>query len=124
MALILKYSFVFILVFSFLTPFIFIGATTVNPQIQNPLGTNGPQNLPDFIVKVIEIIMYVGVPLLVIAVIYAGFLYVKAQGNSEALKKAHQTLLYTVIGGFLLLGAFVISKAIGDTVKEIQQSAS
>jgi len=68
----------------------------------------------------IEIVLVVGVPILALAIIYAGFTYVKAQGNPGELEVAHRTLLYTVIGGVLLLGAFVIANAIQGTVKDIQ----
>ena len=57
--------------------------------------------------------------MLVLAVIYAGFLFVKAQGNSGELEIAKNALLYTVIGGALLLGAFVIATAIKQTVNDI-----
>ncbi len=125
MSLVLKYSFVFILLFSVAMPLVLVNANVaIDAKIENPLGTNGPKTLPDFIAKAITIVMYVGVPLLIIAVIYAGFLYVKAQGNAGELEVAHRTLLYTIIGGFLLLGAFVIAKAIGDTVNDIRQNAS
>jgi hypothetical protein len=63
--------------------------------------------------------LIIGVPILVLAIIYAGFLYVKAQGNPGELEVAHRTLLYTVIGGALLLGSFVIAEAIRATVADI-----
>ena len=122
---ILKYSFVLVFAASLLAPFIFVGAAdapgvTIDAKIENPLGKNGPQNLQDFIKKMIEIVLVVGVPILALAIIYAGFLFVEAQGNSEELTKAKHALLYTVIGGVLLLGAFVIANAIQGTVKDIQ----
>lgn len=126
MSLILKYSFVFIIAFSLMSPLVFVGAdNTAFPgaKIENPLGSGGPQNLPDFIKSIIKIVLVIGVPILVLAVIYAGFLYVKAQGNPGELEIAHRTLLYTIIGGFLLLGAFVISEAIKATVDDIKSTS-
>jgi hypothetical protein len=95
------------------------GGTTVTTTINNPLGTNGPQNIPDFIQAIIKIVLIVGVPVVVLAIIYTGFLFVKAQGNPEEITKAKKSLLYTLIGAALLLGAFVIANAIGATVKDI-----
>ena len=94
------------------------GGVTIDAHINNPLGSK-LNDLPSFIKAIIEIVLVVGVPILALAIIYAGFLYVKAQGNPGELEIAHRTLLYTVIGGALLLGAFVIANAIGSTVKEI-----
>ncbi len=123
LALISSISFVFIIGFSLLMPVMFANATVQvgggNNKIANPLGTTGPQNLPDFIKAIIQIVLVVGIPILVLAIIYSGFLFVKAQGNPESLTKAKNSLLYTVIGGALLLGAFVIATAIGQTVKDI-----
>lgn len=117
-----KYSFVFIIAFSVLMP-VFVGANVaIDAKIANPLGTDGPQNIPDFIKKVIDIVLVIGIPILVLAIIYAGFLYVKAQGNSKELETAHKTLLFTIIGGALLLGAYVIANAIGKTVEDIKST--
>ena len=63
--------------------------------------------------------MVVGIPIVALAIIYTGFLFVQARGNSEELTKAKKVLMYTLIGGALLLGAFVIAKAIGATVDDI-----
>jgi len=128
MAILSKYGFVFVFIFILTMPTVFLhrdlvveGSSGVNidAQIKNPLGDKGPQDIPSFIEEVINIVLIVGIPILVLAIIYAGFLYVKAQGNPTELEVAHKTLLYTVIGGALLLGAFVIANAIGQTVKEI-----
>lgn len=70
----------------------------------------------------LEIVMIVGVPIVALAIIYTGFLFVSAQGNSEALTKAKKSLLYTLIGAALLLGAFVLAEAIGKTVDEIKST--
>ncbi|MCX6754200.1 MAG: hypothetical protein NTV03_04060 [Candidatus Nomurabacteria bacterium] len=123
LALISSLSFVFIVGFSSLMPMVFVNAAVQvgggDNKIANPLGTTGPQNLPDFIKAIIKIVLVVGIPILVLAIIYSGFLYVSAQGNPSKLEIAHRNLLYTVIGGALLLGAFVIATAIGQTVKDI-----
>lgn len=142
-----KYSFVFVILFTVMMPFVFIGAagdcggkdqpacgseagTVVKPgtkpveiksTITNPL-QGGVDTIPQFIEAVINIVLIVGIPILTLAIIYAGFMYVKAQGNPGELEVAHRTLLYTVIGGALLLGAFVIANAIKGTVDDIKST--
>lgn len=122
---ILKYSFVFVIAFSIAMPFVCVQAETtgivVTNTIKNPLGEN-LKDIPSFIKKMIEIVLTIGIPILVLALIYTGFLFVKAQGNSKALDEAKQTLANVLIGGALLLGAFVIAEAIGKTVDEIKTS--
>lgn len=146
----LKYSFVILFVFMLIIPVLFVRAetcadgtiktvcpdvgvsnkpdvgssnTNVTTKIVNPLGENGPQDIPDFIKLVIKIVLEVGIPIVALAIIYTGFLFVAAQGSPEKLTKAKKALLYTLIGATLLLGAFVIANAIGKTVDEIKKSA-
>jgi hypothetical protein len=141
-----KYSFIFVIFFSVMMPFVVInavkcsatittncepeagsydrpeaGSSDINQTIKNPL-QGGVDTLPQFIEAVINVVLVIGIPILTLAIIYAGFIYVKAQGNPGELEVAHRTLLYTVIGGALLLGAFVIANAIGKTVDDIKSS--
>jgi len=58
----------------------------------------------------------IGIPIVALAIVYCGFLFVFARGNSEKLTKARDALLYTVIGAAILLGAWAIAKMISATV--------
>lgn len=117
---VLKYSYVGLFIFVLMMPIMFLNAdTSITTTIQNPLGDN-IKDIPSFIKEVINIVLVVGVPIIVLAIIYTGFLFVKAQGNSEQITKAKESLLYTLIGAALLLGAFVIAEAIGATVEDIK----
>lgn len=139
---ILKYSFVFIFGLMVLSPFLLVsadgpitgnpvpsvgdgpitgGGTNINIGIKNPLSSE-IDSIPAFIEAIINIVLVVGVPIVVLAVIYVGFLFVKAQGKPEEITKAKKALLYTLIGAALLLGAFVIANAIGKTVDEIKST--
>lgn len=120
----LKGGLIFVFAFSVFLPGVIVYSDqTVQTKIENPLGENGPQDIPDFIDRAIDIVLVVGVPIVVLAIIYSGFLFVSAQGNSEKLKKAKQAILYSIIGAVLLLGAFVIANAISDTVKDIEKGS-
>ncbi|MBK5215553.1 MAG: hypothetical protein JJE53_01955 [Candidatus Pacebacteria bacterium] len=96
-------------------------APNINTKIDNPLGS-GIDSIPKLIEAIINIVLMIGIPIIVLAIIYTGFLFVKAQGNPEQITKAKSALLYTLIGAALLLGAFVIANAIGKTVEEIKSS--
>ncbi|KKT95852.1 MAG: hypothetical protein UW97_C0021G0004 [Parcubacteria group bacterium GW2011_GWA2_45_15] len=56
----------------------------------------------------------------VLAFVYAGFLYVTAQGNESKLKTAHKALLYTSVGTAVLLGSWVIAKVIENTINQLR----
>ncbi|MCE9517885.1 pilin [Candidatus Nomurabacteria bacterium] len=131
------YAFVFVVAFSLFAPMQFANAAngdanipsggdkntgvTINTGIKNPLGKS-ISDIPTFIQTILGFVLLVGVPIIVLAIIYAGFLFVTAQGNSEKLTMAKTTLLYTLIGAALLLGSFVIAKAIKGTVDQISNS--
>jgi hypothetical protein len=87
--------------------------------LQNPLGAGGIQTFTDFIAKILNIIIMIGIPIVVLALIWAGFLYVKAQGDPGAITKAHKALLWTIVGAALLIGSGAIANAIKDTVVQI-----
>ena len=57
-----------------------------------------------------------GIPVIALAVVYCGFLFVAARGNSEKLTKAKSALTWTLVGAAILLGALAIAKMIAATV--------
>ena len=89
--------------------------------LRNPLGEGGIESFTDFIARILNIVMMIGLPIIVLIFIWTGFLYVKAQGDPTAIGKAHKALLWTVVGAALIIGSGVIANAIKDTVTQIGQ---
>ncbi|MFZ3011717.1 MAG: TrbC/VirB2 family protein [Minisyncoccia bacterium] len=85
-------------------------------KIINPLENSGINSIPALIEKVLEGVLKIGIPIVALAIIYSGFLFVFARGNSEKLGKAKDSLLYTIIGAAILLGSWAIAKMISSTV--------
>jgi len=82
----------------------------------NPFG-NQIESLPAFIRIIADkVILPVGAVIVVIMIIYSGFLFVTAQGNESKLGDAKKSFMYSVIGALILLGAWVIANAITGTV--------
>jgi len=123
-----KYSFMLVLALVMITPILFVNAdadtvgTNITTSINNPIRSD-IDTIPKFINAIVEAVLVIGIPIVVLAIIYTGFLFVKAQGNSEELTKAKKALLYTLIGAALLLGAFVIANAIQATVDDITKTS-
>jgi Type IV secretion system pilin len=92
-------------------------ATDPPVTIKNPLGTTS--SIPALIKTILEGVVKIGMPILVLAVIYCGFLFVKAQGKPDEIKKAKDSLLYTLIGAAIILGSWAIAQLIVDTVKHL-----
>lgn len=85
--------------------------------IENPIKAD---SFPEFIRNILEIVVQIGAPIIVLGVIFSGFLFVRAQGNSDKLKIAKEAFLYTLIGAAIVLGAFVITEAIQGTVDQLR----
>jgi hypothetical protein len=86
-------------------------------KIDNPIGNI--TTIQGFLVILLQGAIKIGMPIVTLAVIYSGFLFVKAQGNPEEITKAKEALLYTMIGAAVLLGAWAIANAILDTVTSL-----
>ena len=83
----------------------------------NPVGTQlGIASIPCFLLALVNLIFYVVGPIIVICIVYAGFMFVSAQGNEVKIAKARTLLTWTLIGAGVLLSAMAISLAIQDTL--------
>lgn len=89
-------------------------------KLDNPLGTIN--SIPKLIEEVAKVVAQIGISVVVIFLIYAGFLYVSARGSEEKINKAHTTFTWTIIGAAVLLGAWVIAAAITATVASLGKS--
>ncbi|MCM2339259.1 MAG: pilin [Burkholderiales bacterium] len=85
-------------------------------KLVNPIES---KTLTQLIEKVLVGIVKLGMPIIVLAIIYSGFLFVAAQGNSEKLDEAKRSLIYTLIGAAILLGSWGLAQLITDTVKAL-----
>jgi len=114
---ILSYCISGIIVLFFIIPFI---TQAQDITIPNPLNSS-ISSIPALIRTIIDsILLPIGGVIAVLMIMYAGFLYVTARGNSSKIEKAHNALLWAVIGAAILLGAWVISQAISSTIDQLR----
>lgn len=97
------------------------GAVTPTPPVKIDFKLANPFTGGSSLVSVINailqnIVMPLAAVVVVLAIIYSGFKYVMAQGNSKEIQDANQGLLYVLIGTAVLLGATGISAAIQGTI--------
>jgi hypothetical protein len=86
------------------------------PALKNPLQAT---NLATLISEVLGYVTQIGAIFLTLMLVYVGFQFVAARGNDEKLKSARSALMWTVIGGLLLLGAQAIAVAIAATAQAL-----
>ena len=84
--------------------------------LQNPLNAG---SIPELIGVVLRAVVQLGSIVLVLALVWVGFLFVAAQGAEEKIREARNALVWTVIGGLILLGATDISAAIQATAQAL-----
>ena len=78
--------------------------------------------LPQAVGNIIGVFLgFVSVILLVI-VIYAGFLWLTARGNTSQVEKAQQLLRNGIIGMVITLGAFIITSFVVNTIDQALRS--
>lgn len=93
------------------------GNTTVSTGLTNPL--NGVSTLDEFLTAILNGVIRLGTIVLIMMLVYVGFLFVAARGNAEKLQGAKSALVWTIIGGLVLLGATGIQAIITGTVDSI-----
>jgi hypothetical protein len=103
-------------IFSIIT-IIFPTSFAYAQTLDNPLTTIS--TFQCFVSEILKIVMQIGLPVVVLAIIYSGFLFVTAQGNEEKLKTARSAFTWSVIGGAVLLGSWALAVGIGDTISAI-----
>jgi len=103
--------------------FPYVVAAQNNSPIANVDGINNPiasTSLQEFLGKLLEAIVTLLYPILVLALVYSGFLFVTAKGNPEQLQKARTVLQWVVVGAVIIFARWLIADIIGTTVNEVQ----
>ncbi len=93
------------------------GTSGGSTKLANPLKVNTIQELLNLI---LQVVVTLAVPIIVLFIIYSGFLYVTAQGKPEAIKKATTAFTWTIIGGVIVLGASLLLTVITNTVNALR----
>ncbi len=89
---------------------------SVSSTLANPIKY---ADFSSFVAAVTQTAVNVLTPFIILGFIYSGFLFIKAQGNEEGLKEAKSAIYWSVIGAFILLGAWGFAQIIGQTVSTI-----
>jgi heme/copper-type cytochrome/quinol oxidase subunit 2 len=83
-------------------------------ELCNPLAFT---SLWDFLQGILQAIITIGFPIIVLFIVYIGFQFIQAQGNSDKLKEVKKSFFWAVVGALIILGAQALSFAIQATVE-------
>ena len=107
----LQYIFVSSYLFLLVAP-----SSALAASLQNPLKV---KSFEEFVKELLNAVIYIGLPVVALFIIYSGFLFITAQGDVEKIKTAKNTFLYTIIGVAIFLGSLTLAKIIEGTIKLI-----
>lgn len=77
-------------------------------------------SIPDLLLALVDLVFLIGVPIVVVFIIYGGFLFVKSGDNESELAKAKNVFMWTLIGALILLGAKALELAIQGTILSLR----
>ncbi len=86
-------------------------------RLRNPLQFD---TITSFIEALLRSVVYIALPIISLFIVYAGFQFVTAQGNTSKLEAAKKNFLYVIIGALLILGAWALAQLIGNTINELR----
>jgi hypothetical protein len=85
-------------------------------KLCNPLEVD---SLDKFLLAIIDVILVFALPIIIFFIMYAGFLFATARGDTSQIEKAKGALLWSVVGGVIVLGAKLIVEVIQGTVSPL-----
>lgn len=103
--------------FMFVLQFAIFNTASATVSFPNPIKAT---DLRQLVKDILDVVVDFGAIIVVFFLVYAGFLFVKAQGNEGEITKAKSVFFWTIVGGMIVLGAHVLSRVIQNTVNQIQ----
>jgi hypothetical protein len=85
-------------------------------EFTNPIKAS---NIHVLITKILNFVVQFGTMIAIFFVIYAGFLFVVARGKPDEITKAKTTLVWTLVGAMVLIGAQALSNVVCNTAVEL-----
>ena len=87
--------------------------------LDNPLNS---QTLCGLIKSILNVILAIGVPVLALFIVWAGFKFVFARGNPAALQVARKNFVYLLFGAFIFFGCWALGQIVANTLNQVSNS--
>ncbi len=69
-----------------------------------------------FLKSILGAIMYMSIPVIGLVLVYAGFMFITARGNTAKISTAIHNFTYIVAGIALVLGSYMIAMMVYNTI--------
>jgi len=96
---------------------IFVHAERLLDPLSN--GTTDTATISGFVQSILGVVMYIGVPFIGLVLVFAGFKFLFARGNSEKIKGATFNIKWVIIGTAIFLGAWTLSTIVDKTINDV-----
>ncbi len=83
----------------------------------NPLSSGA--SLDSLLNSILGLVVQIGTVVVILMLVYVGFLFATAGGDSSQISKAREALTWTIVGALVLLGAQAIASGIQATVSAL-----
>ncbi len=93
--------------------------TLINPLKGVDCSRGNGNCLESFLLNILDFVIRIGSIIVVLMVVYIGYMFVRAQGVPGKIEEARKALLWTVVGALILLGAQAIAMAVKATVQAL-----
>lgn len=94
-------------------------AATELKTVQTAIGTDATNDLPTLIGNVISVLLSVLGIIFVVLVVYAGYMYLTAMGDTKKVDTAKTMLVQAVIGLVIIIAAYAIASFVIDALTEV-----
>ena len=89
-------------------------------QLINPLNDT---SICSLFKDVLHITIQLAIPVILLFLVYSGFKFISARGNSTKLQDARNNLFYTIVGIGLFLGAWTLASILVGTINTLQPNS-
>lgn len=96
---------------------------SATPAFTNPL-KDEYNTFSKFTAAVVKTAVNVMLPFVVLAFVYSGFIFVKAQGKPKEIEEAQKAITWSIIGAFILFGAWGFAQIISETVSTLTETTT
>lgn len=84
--------------------------------LRNPLNF---ETVADFVAGAMKVLVMIAIPIITLFVVYAGFKFISARGNSSSLEDAKKNFVYVILGALLIMGAWALAVLLAGTVQQL-----